>query len=60
MYFLVKCEKPKVFQKTLEQTQGPQKNPRTQDSFEKPKILGENSRGGNAGCQPWMLINISY
>ena len=49
MYFLVKTqEKPKVFQKTLKETQGPQKKPRTQDSIEKPKILGENPRGGNA------------
>jgi len=26
------------------------KNPRTQDRIEKPKILGENPRGGNAGA----------
>ena len=28
-----------------------EKNPRTQDSFEKPKILGENPSSGNAGSK---------
>jgi len=37
-----------LFPKTLEKIQGCQKKPRTQDWIEKPKILGENPRGGNA------------
>ena len=40
-------KKPKVFEKTLDKTQGPQE--KTQESIEKPKILGENPRSGNAG-----------
>ena len=44
-----KLKKTQTIWKTLEQTQGSQKNPRTQDWIEKPKILGENPRGGNAG-----------
>ena len=38
-------EKPKVLSKTLDKTQGPQKNPRTQDCFGKPR---ENPSSGNA------------
>ena len=38
--------KPQRVFKTLEKTQGPQE--RTQDSIEKPKILGKNPRSRNA------------
>ena len=37
-------KKPRKYPKQSE------KNPRTQDRIEKPKILGENPRGGNADC----------
>src|SRR6218665_901846 len=52
MYFPVQYEKtkekPKLFEKNLEKTQGSQKKPRTQIWIEKPKILGENPRGSVA------------
>jgi len=54
MYFLVKCEKPKKNPRCLKKPRknpGPSgKNPRTQDSIENPKTLGENPRSGNAAC----------
>ena len=45
MYFLVKCEKPKVFQKTLEQTQGPQKKPKNPRFDRKTQDLGRKLKG---------------
>src|SRR6218665_1771103 len=60
-YFLQKTTKINVFSvkffKNPRKTQGPfnlkalRKNPRTQDCFGKPKILGENPSSGNAGWQ---------
>jgi len=48
----VKCENPKNNPRCLknpgENPRPSGKNPRTQDSIEKPKILGENPRSGNA------------
>ena len=50
-----------MFQKTLEKTQGPQKqNPRTQDWIEKPKILGVNPRSGNAECGISGVLSILW
>src|SRR6218665_1978453 len=62
-YFLQKTTKKCIFRLILKnprKTQGPfenprknprpsEKKPRTQDCFEKPKILGENPSSGNAG-----------
>src|SRR6218665_2063911 len=46
-YFLQKTKKC-IFGLILEKPKNLRKNPRTQDCFEKPKILGENSSSGNA------------
>jgi len=49
---LKKQEKPKVFEKDPRQSG---KNPRTQDSIEKLKIVGENPRSSNAGGYHWAV-----
>ena len=70
MYFLLKCEKnqekPKVFEKALEKTQGPQEKiqePKIR-SKNPSKILGENPRSGNADGrrlrQKFVLAYYSY
>ena len=50
MYFFVKCEKPKKNPGSLKNPatnpRASGKNPRTQDSIKKPKILRENPRSG--------------
>ena len=64
MYFFVKCEKTqekdKVFEKKPRNNPRPsRKNPRTQDSIEKSKILGENPRSGNAAALD-IIVNNSH
>jgi len=60
MYFPVQYEKkPRKTQaiwKTLEKPKAVRKNPGTQDWIEKPKILGENARGGNANNDQHKLV----
>src|SRR6218665_1120350 len=57
MYFRANLKKtkknPRSFQfkkKPRKKPKALRKNPRTQDCFEKPKILGENPSSGNAVC----------
>jgi len=53
MYFLVKFEKPQKSQRSWKKSEKKakvfMKKPISQGRIEKPKILGENSRSGNAG-----------
>ena len=57
MYFRANLKNPRKTQGPFENPRNnprpSEKNPRTQDCFEKPKILGENPSSGNAG-QNWL------
>src|SRR6218665_1791569 len=73
-YFLQKTTKKCIFGLILKKprkTQGPfenprknprssEKKPRTQDCFEKPKILGENPSSGNAAGYGFMASMDSF
>ena len=58
MYFRANLKKNQgLFENPRKKTKALRKNPRTQDCFEKPNILGENPSSGNAG---YSLVVLTY